>query len=473
MRRGSLIGPIVLILIGAAFLLNNLRPDLSLLRLFASYWPWILIGWGAIRLVELTIWQWRGQPLPRAGISGGEWTFIFFLCLLGGGMALTFNWKERWPNAQIRMRGLEILGETFAYPLADQTAVVGQAPRIRIENPRGNVRLTGAAGQTVKLSGRATVRAFSQQDADRAKDNSKLELLQQGEVWIIRASHDPLGAELRLSTDLEITAPKGATIEGRGRYGDFDVTGIQGDVAIDSDNASVHLQNIAGKVRVETRRSDIVRIVGCNSDVQLKGRGSDIHLEDISGQVEINGEYFGDISFRRLAKPVRFAGARTDLRLERVPGELRLSRGNLNGENVVGPLLLRSRSKDVTLKNFTGGVDIDVGRGDIDLRPERLPLSPLQVRTGSGDITVGIPAGAGFHLKAETERGDVDHDFGAALRTASSHPQRGASVEGVVGTGPEISLRTARGDITVRKGGLPPAPPSPPSPPSPPKRTVL
>jgi len=30
----------------------------------------------------------------------------------------------------------------------------------------------------------------------------------------------------QLSTDLEVTSPRGASIEGRGRYGDFDITDI-------------------------------------------------------------------------------------------------------------------------------------------------------------------------------------------------------------------------------------------------------
>lgn len=39
MKRASLIAPLILILIGGVFLLNNVRPDLSVWRLIASYWP--------------------------------------------------------------------------------------------------------------------------------------------------------------------------------------------------------------------------------------------------------------------------------------------------------------------------------------------------------------------------------------------------------------------------------------------------
>ena len=37
MRRGSLVGPIILILIGLLFLANNLRPDVPMLQFLGQY----------------------------------------------------------------------------------------------------------------------------------------------------------------------------------------------------------------------------------------------------------------------------------------------------------------------------------------------------------------------------------------------------------------------------------------------------
>ncbi|MBY0375560.1 MAG: hypothetical protein K2Q23_16310, partial [Bryobacteraceae bacterium] len=98
MKRASVIAPLVLILIGALFLINNLRADLSIGRLIAQYWPWVLVLWGGIRIVEVISWASRGQTLPRSGVSSGEWSFIVFLCLAGSlfveGYKITSNWPE-------------------------------------------------------------------------------------------------------------------------------------------------------------------------------------------------------------------------------------------------------------------------------------------------------------------------------------------------------------------------------------------
>ena len=48
MRPRSIIGPLLLILVGALFLVNNLHPGLPWVDLVSKYWPYLLIAWGAL-----------------------------------------------------------------------------------------------------------------------------------------------------------------------------------------------------------------------------------------------------------------------------------------------------------------------------------------------------------------------------------------------------------------------------------------
>ena len=478
MRRGSIIGPIILILIGVAFLLNNIRPDLSLLRLLGMFWPWILIGWGAIRLVEVTSWHMSGRPLPQSGISGGEWVFIVFLCLLGSSVFFGYRIRERWPDSRIRLGGLDILGETFDYPLAEQRIGSGTAPRILIENLRGNARVVTAEAGEIKASGRNSIRAFSREEADKVNTNVKLEIVKQGDLFVIRTNQERAEGTLKVSSDIEITIPKGASVEGRGRFGDFDISDLTGAVAIDSENAGVRLTNIGGNVRVETRKSDVVRVVNCKGNVELKGNGGDIELEGIEGQATVNGNYRGDITLRKMAKPVRFESSRTELRFERLPGFVQMTRGDLSMDDVVGPVYLRGASKDVEMANVTAGVDVQVERGDVTFRPGKLPLGKTEIRTNSGDIVLDLPPASSFKLKAETAQGEIESDFAPPIPEREGRGRKGSKFEATVGTGPDLTLYTKRGQITVRKGGaggaMTPIPPPPPPPaPSAPKRTSI
>ena len=85
MRSRSITGPVILILIGAAFLVYNLRPDVQLFDLLAQYWPFLLIAWGSLRLIEVLVDYFRGSLSPASGLSGGEVVLIIFLCFIGWG----------------------------------------------------------------------------------------------------------------------------------------------------------------------------------------------------------------------------------------------------------------------------------------------------------------------------------------------------------------------------------------------------
>ena len=64
MRPRSITGPLILVVIGVVFLLNNLGHDLPLWSLFSNYWPVLLILMGVIGLVEVLYHAGRGAAIP-------------------------------------------------------------------------------------------------------------------------------------------------------------------------------------------------------------------------------------------------------------------------------------------------------------------------------------------------------------------------------------------------------------------------
>jgi DUF4097 and DUF4098 domain-containing protein YvlB len=472
MRRGSIVGPLLLITVGGLFLANNLRPELSLFQLIAEYWPFLFIGWGLLRLIEIFFWYARSKPLPARGISSGEWTSIIFLALIGSGM-FAFHRHVGFNPVRWRIQGLEMFGESYDYTIAEQRIAAGKSPRVVVENQRGNARIVGVDGEEVKVSGRKTVRALEADHAAQADKSTGLELVKQGEVIYIRTNLDRVEAKHRVMADLEISVPKGATVEARGRYGDFDITDLDGSVEIESDNAGVRIQNVSGNVKTNLRRSDVMRAVNVKGNVEVKGRSDNIELENVQGEVMVEGGYF-ELSFRKMANVVRFDGMSTKFRAERVPGQIRMTPNTLSAENVIGPMTLTTdRAKDIEITDVTESLDIGIDRGDLEVRASKAPLPKMNLRTNNGDIVLAIPEGAKFSLRGETRRGEVENELGNAFNVRSD--ERTASVTGKVGeAGPEIVLDTDRGSITLRKAtgevlARPPEPEFPESMPRPPK----
>lgn len=448
MRRGSVIGPLILIGLGVLFLFRNLWPDIPLVDLISRFWPFLLIAWGAIRLVEILFWAMTRRPLPRNGVSGGEWALIFVICIVGATMYTAHNAPSWFPSGRAWRRVVVNMGESYDYTLAPVEKPCQKNCRVILESFRGNAKITGTKDSTVKASGQQTMRSFQQSDADAANRQTPLELIQQGDQIIVRTNQDKVSDRVQPNADLDIFVPEGSSIEAHGRYGDFDIQGVNGNVNIDSDNAGVRLENIGGNVQIDTRASDTIRAVDVKGSVQLKGHGDDLELQNIGGPVNVSALYVGEVQLTNLAQPVHWEDSLVSGSFEKLPGQVRVTRGDWTGNNIIGPIRMRAHSSDVQMSNFTQSLDLTLDRGDIDLKPGK-SVPRMEVHTHSGDIDLALPAGAKFDLRASTDHGDASNDYGEPLREDSSG--HGATITGSTGSGPEIHLDTGRGSITVSK----------------------
>jgi DUF4097 and DUF4098 domain-containing protein YvlB len=446
--RGSLTGPLILILVGAVFLVHALSPNFQIGGLLAVYWPYILIVWGALQFLEVCFRFAAGRPLPVNGVSGGGWLLVIFICLSGFVAS-----EARRPNNWWRMagfeQGLQAFGAEHEFSIDPLQRSVGKAPHLIIESFRGDAKIHGVDGQQITMSGYKAIRAFDEGEVSRMNLQTPVELLVQGNTVIVRCHQDLARSRAKISTNLEISVPKGASVEATGNTGDFDISGLAGDVDVNSENAGVRLQNVGGSVKIDTRRSDLIRCTDVDGAVDLRGHGADVELTEIKGQVTVNGSYTGSISLRNLTKPVKVTNLRTEFDVQQVPGEIRLDRGSLTMRNVMGPTRLTTHATDVSLENFTNGLELNVDRGDIELRPGHLPLGRMSVRTQSGNIELALPQTAVFVMTASTQHGDISNEFGDALKEISQG--RGTRLEGSTGSGPDLNLVTQRGKITVRK----------------------
>ena len=254
MRRRSVTGPIFLIVFGLLFLFYNLRPSIPVFSLVAVYWPFLLIVWGTLRLLEVVAAASKGRTL-QPGLTGGETGLIVLICLIGSGMHFAHRRGESVRFGPFRTGTLEVFGESFDYPVSAQ-ASAGQARTVVLENLRGNIRFTGSDSGELKITGQKSVRAYSRSEADQVNNDTKVEIKTEGDRLIVRTNQEHAGNQRRISCDLEVAAPRALAIEARGSYGDYDVTDVAGSVRIDSDNAGVRLNRVGGDVRIDLRRSE-------------------------------------------------------------------------------------------------------------------------------------------------------------------------------------------------------------------------
>ena len=468
MRR-SFSGPLLLLAIGAFFLWRNLHPEAPIFEMAAQYWPFVLIAWGLLRLIEGLIWHREGV---RGSFSGGEIFLVILICVAGSGA-----WQAHEHGVRFMRGGLDFWAQQYDIPVSATASAAGMK-RIVFENPRGNIKVTGGDAKDVTVTGRKLINAYRREDADRANGETPLEIVAQGDRLVVRTNQDRVPSNQRISDDLEVTVPRGMAVESRGGAGDYEVGDTEGDVELNTSRGDVRLSRLGGNVRLDVSRSDLIRAADMKGRIDLQGRGSDVELENIAGQVTINGSFSGTLNFKNLAKPLQFEGTRgTELRAQAVPGNITMDLGEFSASGLVGPIRLVTRASDIKLEQFTQAAELETERGDIEITPGKMPLAPIQARSGSGKIELLLPEKAAFQLEATAERGGAVNDFGSQIKQRSEG--RTATLAGVVGDGPTIKLTAKRGWISVRKEGtlpsevLPDSPkngsPRPPLPPRAPK----
>ena len=399
MRSRSITGPVLLVLIGLLFLVNNIWRDLSFWRLAWDYWPILLIVIGAIGLVEALYHASQGVANPPRPLSGGG---VFWIVIL----LASFSWMGHG-NVHIgpfTNGGLNsVLGKEFTYEVNKAGASEG-VTRVVLDNLHGNLSLKGDDGREVKVTGRKTVRAFSQSDADVADKQSPLMIVRDGDILYIRTEDPRASHTLSVTADLDITVPKGLDVETRGRSGDLVVDDIGGEVSVLNGRGDIRLSNIGKDVKIDSGGRSLIRTTDIKGKVDLKGSGGDVQIENVQGPVSVEGEYSGTLEFHALAKEMHMHTSRSEFRVEAIPGTVTLDLGDLKMKDVTGPVRFTTGTRDVDATDVTNGLEISVNRGDIQVTETKLALPKLDVHTHNGEVTLSIPEKAAFDLDGTTAR---------------------------------------------------------------------
>jgi DUF4097 and DUF4098 domain-containing protein YvlB len=442
-RPRSITGPLILLVIGVFFLINNLRPDLISLSRIGDFWPFLLIGAGIIGLVEVLFHASRGVAAPPRPFYGAG---IFWI-LIGGLVIASLSRNHDFRIGRFGAPGISVFGSDFDYDINVTDSPRG-VTRIVLDNLHGNLSLKGEDEGDVKVSGRKTVRAFNRGDADRANQQTQVRVERQGDLLLVRSDDFNGSRMIQVTTDLDITVPRGVSVESRGRSGDLNIDDIDGAVDLSAGRGDVRLNHIGKDVRITASRSGEIRATGVKGSLDLQGRGSDIQFDDIAGPVSVNGEFGGTIEFRALAKPMRFTSIRTEFRVEAVPGSITLDLGDLKLNNVAGPVYFKSGSRDIQVADVTDSLELAIDRGDIQISSSKTPVPKIEAHTRNGDITLTLPEHADFQLEGTTNQGEAENNYGDLEQHSDGHT---ANIRKRGGTGPRITVSTGRGNLAVKK----------------------
>jgi DUF4097 and DUF4098 domain-containing protein YvlB len=464
-RRTSIVGPLLLIAVGLVFFLIHVGriSSVGFFTWYGHWWPMLLILIGVLRLGEWAIDRARApQDAPPMRYSVGGGVVLLVILLAGVGLA---THSMQWHADR---NGLEFLGfhdgGNFEHLFTGQRHeeevpatehAIADGARLTIESPHGDVTVSGTSDDG-KLHLTVHKEVFTNSD-DTANDRLRQ----------LNPSIDGSNENLTLrvpdirggGADVTLLVPASVHVLVNSNRGDVHVTNLKSPLVVTANNGDTEIAAITGDVQVRfNNRHHDLDVRNITGGVVIDGDGSEVKVSDVAGSVKISGDFIGGGHVQRVGGRVDYHSSRTDLSFARLNGELEIDGHDLSATEVTGPMLVNTRSRNITLDKVSGEVKVVNSHGDVDLHMLP-PAGAVTVDNQNGNVNVTIPERTRFDLHAETSDGDTHSDFSGV-----NSDGRGTLRGNVNGGGPQVRLTTSHGDISVTRNQMAPLPPLPPNP---------
>lgn len=446
--RRSIVGPVILITLGLVFLLRNMGVRIPFWHWFGHWWPLLLILIGVIRLIEHSMAQRAGYR--RVGLGTGS--ILLLILIVVAGLSAHYSSDIDWGGVRDQIQMDDNLGGIFgnAYTFDDTVEQAFPAHgSLRVVCDHGTLNISPATDDKLRVVVHKKLYAKSQDDANKYNQGTKAEVTVTGNTVLLNANTNGAG-EHAVETDMEIFVPRDASLDVASKRGDVTINDRKADVKVALQHGDIVLNDIAGGVKLNLEKGS-VRAAKIAGDLDLSGHVDNVTIDDVSGAVHLNGEFFEDIQLSKIVKNVTFNSSRSDMEIASVPGDLAINSDSVRGNDILGPVRLITRSKDIHLEAVSGDLHLEDTNGDVEVHTAaKLPLGRMNISGKHGDIVLTLPSNAGFQIDATTHKGDITSEF-SALKIEQTN---GASrATGSVGNGvSKLQITADTGDIRISKG---------------------
>lgn len=443
-RSPSLFSGIVLILIGVLFLLHYFRGDIGIGEIFSRWWPLLLILWGVVRLLERRAPRRPGEAAPPV-VRGSEILLVLALAALVG-VVVGVDWIKR------HVPGNDLPGmlgvNAYSYDIDVAPKPVPPGAHITVRTVHGDITVRAEDTAQIEVTAKKSVRAWDDNEAQRLAAPVTVVIEQAGDSFDVHPQGQA-GNE-RVGVDIEVSVPRKAVLTVRDEHGDIEATGAEGSLSVNSQRGDVEIRD-SSDVSVDINRGD-VKVSDTKGNVKISGTGGQVEVLNASGSMTLNGEFFGPIRAEKIAKGVRYVAQRTDLTISQLAGHLETGSGNLEVFDAPGNVILHTSSKDITMENVTGKLQILNRAGNIELRFLQPPKEDITVTNESAGINLTMPSNSSFEIQADSHSGAVECEFSSDSLKQANDDRGNAHLAGQVGLrGPKIILKTTYGSINIHK----------------------
>ncbi len=357
------------------------------------------------------------------------------------------NWADGVDARPVNVASLPQLVETH-----EQEFHLDAGATVLIENPLGNIIVTGVDGDTAVVVINKMVWGSA----------NPLKPLADTVVVDIGATDSRLDIKVSAPddfrdgvADLEIRVPMSAITRSSTHFGKVEVSGLSGRVEASTTVGSLLLSDLGGDVRGETTGGQITlqRIAGCatvateSGDITASNIQRGLSANSASGDVSATGLEGGRVECKSVSGDVRVEGvgslAPLDIVVESLSGDATLL-------GAAGNIAVKAVSGDIIADELVAHrVQAQTVSGDVRVKIHTSFSGTVQINTVSGDVELGLPGDTNARVSLSTASGELrcDHDAQSVVATDTLWT-------GEIGTGAgTITVQTISGDSHITQVG--------------------
>ncbi|MEO7999394.1 MAG: DUF4097 family beta strand repeat-containing protein, partial [Gemmatimonadaceae bacterium] len=221
------------------------------------------------------------------------------------------------------------------------------------------------------------------------------------------------GGGLEAAADIDLQVPNGTSVRLHLAVGDVDVRGVNGDVVVDVSGADIVVADTKGTLTLDTGSGEAT-LTNVSGTITLDTGSGNVIAKNVSGETFIVDSGSGDVSVDGCAC--------SKVNIETGSGGLRVT--------------------DMTARTLS----LDTGSGNVVLGLRNSP-DMITIDSGSGDVTLTLPAEYSATVNIDTGSGGITSDFPVTLSSKSRDLMRGR-IGGGVG---KLTIETGSGSVKLRK----------------------
>jgi len=319
---------------------------------------------------------------------------------------------------------------------------------------RGNVVVRKEAGDQVTYRVRQQVRAANEEQARALLGGGVRQVGSRRGLMVLDLQ--PISAGI-VRTDIEIGVPaQVSALNIQTDLGGINVGDYDGSVQLTTGGGDIQLGKIGGAVQCFSGAGEVT-IERAGGLIQCTTVGGNMLVRDAAGLVELSNQLGGNIRVDKTAGDVRAHSAQGMIEVGQAGGAVFAdTKGGFIQVGSARGVQAESMAGTVRVKNDAGPMNLAAMAGDILaelLNGARMQNSSLM--TGTGDITVLIPANLAMSVMARTSNGGAPRivsDFPEIRVTPAKFFQSPMVAQGTInGGGPVLNLNVSSGVIYLRR----------------------